>query len=66
MKKKFDDSKYSHRAEQIGKNVIKKSRSASKYTSYGITFLENFVKTLLSIRPKQVEIKKDKEKGGKV
>ena len=63
MKKEIDDKKYSRRAEQIGNNIIKKSKLAGKYTSNGLIYLENFVKALLSVRPKQVHIRTKEKKG---
>ena len=63
MIRKIDDKKYARRAEQIGNNIIKKSKLAGKYTSNGLIYLENFVKVLLSVRPKQIDLRTKEKKG---
>ena len=62
--KEDDGKKYSLRAEKIGKNIIKKSKSADKFMISGMHYLENFTKALLSVRPKNVEPKKREKEGG--
>ncbi len=65
MNNKDKNNKYSTRAEQIGNNVIKKSKLASKYTRFGLAYIDTFMTSLLSLKPKEIHFKDRKKRGVK-